>query len=193
LRTARLLAKHQGFSRAAAQGLLRSLAFESLATARDMDQLRAVWQAFDMADRRDAFVAARAAVHAAGHGAFDEARAWLRPLWERLTELGEEERTVIAEALAVCAEGINADWLPRLEAAAQALPRDGAVALAVGTAFAERGIWGKARTLLEAAADDLATPTLARRRAWLALARIAREQGDAERAARCHEAAATVA
>lgn len=192
LRTARLLAKHQGFSKAAAQGLLRSLAFESLGTARDVDQLRSVWLAFDAADRRDAFVAGRAAVHAAGYGAFDDARAWLRPLWERLTELGEEERSAVAEALAVCVEGIGADWLPRLEAASQALPRDGAVSLAVGTAFAERGIWGKARSLLEAAADDPDTPAIARRRAWLALAKIAREQGDAERAARCHEAAATV-
>jgi HemY protein len=192
LRTARLLAKHQGFSRAAAQGLLRALAFESLATARDLDQLRAVWLAFDAADRRDAFVVARAAVHAAGYGAFDEARGWLRPLWEQLTELGEEERIAVAEALVACIDGIGADWLPRLEAAAQALPRDGAVALAVGTALAERGIWGKARLLLEAAADDLQSPVLVRRRAWLALARIAREQGDGERAARCHEAAATV-
>jgi HemY protein len=192
LRTARLLAKHQGFSRAAAQGLLRALAFESLATARDLDQLRAVWLAFDAVDRRDAFVVARAAVHAAGYGAFDEARGWLRPLWEQLTELGEEERIAVAEALVACIDGIGADWLPRLEAAAHALPRDGAVALAVGTALAERGIWGKARLLLEAAADDLQSPVLVRRRAWLALARIAREQGDADRAARCHEAAATV-
>jgi len=42
LKTARLLAKHQGFSKSAAQGLLRSLAFESLDTARDADQLRRV-------------------------------------------------------------------------------------------------------------------------------------------------------
>src|SRR5256714_6061741 len=40
LKTARLLAKHQGFSKVAAQGLLRSLAAESLNTAHDIDQLR---------------------------------------------------------------------------------------------------------------------------------------------------------
>ncbi|HKW82419.1 MAG TPA: heme biosynthesis HemY N-terminal domain-containing protein, partial [Burkholderiaceae bacterium] len=65
LKTARLLAKHQGFSKVAAQGLLRSLAFESLDTAHDIDQLRRVWTAFDPMDRRDAFVAARAAARAA--------------------------------------------------------------------------------------------------------------------------------
>ena len=61
LKTARLLAKHQGFSKGAALGLLRALAFESLDTARDPDQVRRVWEQFDSADRRDAFVVARAA------------------------------------------------------------------------------------------------------------------------------------
>ena len=37
LRTARLLLKHQGFSKTAAQGLLRSLASETLAQAHDID------------------------------------------------------------------------------------------------------------------------------------------------------------
>ncbi|MFX8160640.1 hypothetical protein ABTL01_19970, partial [Acinetobacter baumannii] len=50
LRPARLLAKHQAFSKAAAQGLLRSLAFEALDGARDVDQLRSVWQQLDSAD-----------------------------------------------------------------------------------------------------------------------------------------------
>jgi HemY protein len=40
LKTARLLIKHQGFSTVAAAGLVRSLAFESLDAARDIDQLR---------------------------------------------------------------------------------------------------------------------------------------------------------
>ena len=51
LDTARLLAKHQGFSKSAAQGLLRSLAFESLDTARDVEQLRRVWTQLDALDR----------------------------------------------------------------------------------------------------------------------------------------------
>jgi HemY protein len=50
--------------------------------------------------------------------------------------------------------GIGAEWLPRLESACAALPRDGSVALAAGCALAERGLWGKARALLELAADD---------------------------------------
>lgn len=190
LKTARLLAKHQGFSKVAAQGLLRSLAFESLATAHDADQLRRIWLQFDPVDRRDPFVAARAAGRAAELGAVDEARAWLRPFWERLSELNADERAAVAQALAGAMQGLGPEWLPRLEAASQAYPREGGVALALGCALTERQLWGKARVALEQAAADTTLPAAARRKAWLALARLAQQEGDAARVARCFEAAA---
>ncbi len=192
LKTARLLAKHQGFSKVAAQGLLRSLAFESLDTAHDVDQLRRVWLAFDPMDRRDAFVAARAAARAADLGAFEEARSWLRPFWEHLSELASDERSAIALGLVHAMQGIGPEWLPRLEQASQAFSREGAIALAVGSALAERQLWGKARRLLEQAADDRMLAIAARRKAWLALAQLARQDGDAERAAVCFESAANL-
>ncbi|MEO8804856.1 MAG: heme biosynthesis HemY N-terminal domain-containing protein [Burkholderiaceae bacterium] len=190
LKTARLLAKHQGFSKVAAQGLLRSLAFESLATAHDVDQLRRIWLQFDAVDRRDPFVAARAASRAVELGAVDEARGWLRPFWERLSELGADERAAVAQALAGAMQGVGPEWLPRLEAAAQAYPREAAVALVLGCALTERQLWGKARLALELAAADAGLPAGARRKAWLALARLAQQEGDASRVARCFEAAA---
>jgi HemY protein len=190
LKTARLLAKHQGFSKEAAQGLLRSLAFESLDTARDAEQLRRVWTQLDGLDRRDAFVAARAATCAAGYGASDEARGWLRPFWERLAELAAEERAALALAFAHALPGLGVEWLPRLEAAAQAYGREPAMNYAVGRALAERQLWGKARRLLEESAGEASLPSQARRKAWLTLARIAAQEGDIERAARAHEAAA---
>jgi HemY protein len=193
LKTARLLAKHQGFSKIAAQGLLRSLAFESLDTAHDIDQLRSVWLQFDAVDRRDAFVVARAADRAAALGAYDEARGWLRPLWEQPTELGSDERTAVSLSLVNALPGIGAEWLPWLEAAAATFAREGAVALAVGCALAERQLWGKARRLLEQAAADPTLAAAARRRAWLALASLARHEGDEPRAAACFEAAARLA
>jgi len=174
----------------AAQGLLRSLAFESLDTAHDIDQLRRVWTAFDPMDRRDAFVAARAAARAADLGAFEEARGWLRPFWDRLGELASDERSAIALGLVNAMQGIGPEWLPRLEQASQAFNREGAIALAVGCALAERQLWGKARRLLEQAADDRDLAIVARRKAWLALAQLARQDGDAERVAQCFESAA---
>jgi HemY protein len=192
LKTARLLAKHQGFSKIAAQGLLRSLAFETLDTAHDADQLRRAWLQFDPVDRRDPIVAARAATRAADLGAGDEARGWLRPFWDRLGELGADERAAVALALVSSVQGLGAEWLPRLEAAGQAYSRDGAVALAVGSALAERQLWGKARRLLEQAAADTMLATPARRKAWLALARLAQQEEDEARAARAFEAAASL-
>jgi HemY protein len=190
LKTARLLAKHQGFSKSAAQGLLRSLAFESLDTARDAEQLRRVWTQLDALDRRDPFVAARAASRAAGFGASDEARGWLRPFWDRLSELSSEERAAIALALVAAIDGLGVEWLPRLESAAQAYAHEGAMAFAVGMSLAERQLWGKARRLLEECARDGSLPTSARRRAWLTLARIASEQGDQEGTGRAFKSAA---
>jgi HemY protein len=190
LKTARLLAKHQAFSKSAAEGLLRSLAFESLDTARDIDQLRRVWQQFENIDRRDPFVGARAVTRAADLGAVEEARGWLRPFWDRLSEMTADERAVIAQALARAVPGIGGEWLARLEAASVAYPREGAIALAVGSALAERQLWGKARQLLELAATDAALPVRWRRDAWLRLAHLARQSGDVQRAADCFESAA---
>ncbi len=190
LKTARLLAKHQAFSKVAAQGLLRSLAFESLDGARDADQVRDVWFALETPDRRDPLVAARAAACLAAQDASAEARTWLRPFWDRLDALTEDERAALARGLVACIEGIGPDWLPRLEAASQAYPREAAVAYAVGCALAERELWGKARLLLEQACDAADLDLSSRRHAWLKLAQLAEGQSDAGRAAACYQAAA---
>jgi len=192
LRTARLLAKHQGFSKVAAQGLLRSLASEALDGARDVDQLRLVWQQLDASDRRDVFVAGRAAQCAASLGAPEDGRGWLRPFWDQLDELGSDERAVLAEALVAASPGLGPEWLQRLESAVQRFPRDAQLAYALGHVLAERQLWGKARLTLEQAAEDRSLPAAARRRSWLSLAELANRDGDAERRARCFEAAATL-
>jgi HemY protein len=190
LKTARLLAKHQGFSRTAALGLLRSLAFESLDGARDADQLRRVWSQFDNTDRRDPYVTARAAKCLCEFGDVEEARSWLKPFWERLNDLTGDERAALADALICALPGMGPEWLSRLEAAARSFPRESAVAHAVGCALAERQLWGKARQLLETAATDDTLVNAQRRHAWRTLARLAENEADEARAARCYEAAA---
>lgn len=190
LKTARLLVKHQGLSKAANQGLLRSLAFECLDTAHDIDQLKRTWQVLDVADRRDNFVAARAALRAAQLGAPDEARNWLRPGWERIEGATDDERAALSFALVCAIDGIGVDWLPRLESAQLAFPREAAVAHAVGTALAERQLWGKARQLLDTAVADANLPIAAKRMAWLTLARLAENEGQSDRAASSYRNAA---
>ena len=190
LHTARLLAKHQAFTPVAAQGLLRSLAFEALEGVHDMQQLRRLWEDFDNADRRDPLVAARAALRAARLGSCDDARDWLRPFWDRLNELSRDERDEIALAMAECSAGVGSDWLPRLEQASASFGHEPAVVAAVGTAFAERQLWGKARKLLEQAAASPSLPGTARRKAYRLLARLARDESDETRAQQYDNSAA---
>ncbi|MBS0594858.1 MAG: heme biosynthesis HemY N-terminal domain-containing protein [Rubrivivax sp.] len=192
LQTARLLAKHQAFSPEAAKSLLRTLALEALEAARDADTLRRTWQQLDAADRRDAAVAARAAIRAAGFGVPAEGREWLRPYWDQIAQLAPDERRAVALALLECREGIGSDWLAPLDAAAAALPNDPAVAAAVGAALVERQLWGKARRPLEQAAQAQTLPALPRRRSWRALAQLAEQEGDTERANACAWAAARI-
>jgi HemY protein len=189
LNTARLLANHQAFSPVVAQSLLRSLVGETLESAHDVQQLRRLWSQFDMADRRDPQVAARAAIRAVQLDAAEDARQWLRPFWDRLPELSREDREQVALALVEARVGLGPDWLPRLESAAQAFGHESAVVAAVGMLFAERRLWGKARRLLEQAAASPSLPPRARRAAWRELATLARTEGDEARAVRCEQAA----
>lgn len=192
LHTARLLANHQAYSAVVAQGLLRSLAFEVLDDAHDIDQLRRAWQQFEPADQRDPFVVARAARRAAALGHPGEAGLWLRPLWDRLGELGREGRAELAVALIEVADGIGADWLPRVEAAQREHAAEGAVQAAAGAVLFARQLWGKARRPLEQAARDASLDARVRRRAWRRLAALAREEADDARAAECERAAAEI-
>jgi HemY protein len=192
LHTARLLANHQAFSKAAAQGLLRSLAIEALDAPHDADQLRRTWLQFDSADQRDPFVVARAARRAAALGVSAEGRAWLRPLWDRLDTLEAEGRAEMALALVDTAAGLGAEWLQRIEAAQRAFPAESAVQAAAGAVLAERQLWGKARRPLEQAANDPSLASRARRQAWRALARLADEEGDPDRANACYRSAAAI-
>jgi HemY protein len=187
LRTARLLAKHQGFAPAAAQGIVRTLALETLDTARDADQLRRIWAQLDTVDHRDPYVCARAASRAVELGAPADARTWLRPQWDHLSRLGERERQVLLDAFVLALPGLPADWLPTLEAALVALPQDASLAYAAGRAMAERNLWGRARRLLEGVTTSRSADLALRRHAWRALARIAEQEGDEPRMRHCYE------
>lgn len=192
LQAARLLAKHQAFSPVVAQTMLRALAADTLETAHDLQQLQRLWGQFDSADRRDAAVAARAAQRAVQLDAADEARQLLRPFWDRLSELTRDERELVALALIDARTGMGADWLPRLEAAVQAHGHESPVVAAVGMAYAERQLFGKARGLLEQAAMAPGLPTRTRRGAWRQLAALARGEGDEARALHCEQSAAAL-
>lgn len=190
LKTARLLAKHQGFTAGAAEGLLRSLASEALGAARDVDQLRALWNTLDASDRRDPLVAARAARRMADLGGPQEARQWIAPLWDQIGRLTVEQSTALANALRHALLDLEADWLPRLDATTQAALRNPHLALTLGMALAERQLWGKARGMLLSAANDLDLDADGRRLAWARLGQLAEQEQRHDEAARFFRLAA---
>jgi HemY protein len=192
LQTARLLAKHQGFSPLAAQSLLRSLAFEALDQALDDGQLRRVWMGFDSADRIDPWVVARAARRAMQLGQPALAQSWLWPAWEDVLQLETDEREQLSLALVACAEGLDNRWLPTVEAALARFGREPAVVVAAGITFAQRQLWGKARRLLDQAAGSEGLPAPVRRQALRTLAAIARLESDEIVANLCDRRAAAL-
>lgn len=190
LKTARLLAKHQGFTQTAAEGLLRTLATETLFTARDADQLRLTWSQLDASDRGDPLVVSSAATRLAQLGAPNEARQWLAPLWNRIPQLPHDAVDALAQALSQSLLGLEPEWLPRLDAATPTALRHPGLALALGLALAERQLWGKARSMLLSAANDLDLDLDRRRLAWAKLGQLAEREQRTEEAARFFRLAA---
>ena len=183
LQTARLLAKHQGFSQVAAQSLLRSLAIDVVCAAHDEEQLLRAWQSLDATDRRDVLVGARAAVRARELGRPDLGRDYLAPHWSELARMDADERSALAIALIDCIEGLGNEWLPRVEAAVASHGNEPAILAAAGVVYAERQLWGKARRPLEQTAHTASLPGRVRRQALRRLAFIARLEGDEARGA----------
>jgi len=192
LQTARLLAKHQGFSAQAAQSLLRSLAIEALDQSLDEEQLRRTWLALDNADRADAWVVARAARRANALGQPALGRQWLQTPWEAIGKVEPDARQQLALALAECVVGAGTDWLNRVEAALSRHGHESALVAATGAIFAERQLWGKARRLLTQTAGATELPATVRRQALRRLAALARDEGDEESALRHEQRAAAI-
>jgi HemY protein len=183
LETARLLAKHRAFSTPAAQSIVRGLALELLNAAHDQEQLRQVWQSLDAVER----AMPELAVHAASRlmllkGDAAVARHWLAGAWDGVmhprSELSDKLRVKFILALEDSLEAIDAVWLARIEAVLQARPGEANFEYLAGMACLKRQLWGKAQQLLSHAVITLQDAAL-KRKAWLALAVLAEQRGDA--------------
>ena len=199
--TARLLAKHRAFSPEAARSLVRSLSAELIGQAHDPDQLQAVWDTLDPAERRTPELALRAAQRLLALGGDHAvARQWLHPVWDEMLALPESfssaQRVRLARVLEAgmltTGEASDQEWLARIESAAQANPRDPTLQYLAGMACLHRGLWGRAQMLLAQAARSLQDDGL-RRHAWRALAQLAEQRGDEAAAAQAWKRAADAA
>ena len=203
LETARLLAKHRAFSAEAAQGIVRSLGHELLASAHDAAQLERVWTSLDASERAMPELAIHAAQRMAALGADeapsrDTARQWLLPVWERYATLSDSQRVRLVVALEKTlhtgtdeSASDDAAWLARIEAAQQRSPRDANLQYLCGMGCIQRQLWGKAQQLLSQAAMGLQDTGL-HRNAWRALATLAEQRGDLAAAQTAYQKAAGI-
>lgn len=189
LETARLLAKHGGFSSQAAQSMIRSLATAALSEAHDTDQLIRAWGALTDTERSQTEVATHAALRLVNLSAGSpeaqdlhvRARAWLEPIWQHYPKLPESAQIRLVRALeaSFSSDGAAVDqaWLAKIETAQRQLPHDTRLQYLAGIACLHRQLWGKAQQLLSGCAAHLGDENL-KRSAWRHLAFLAEQRGD---------------
>ncbi len=190
LETARLLAKHGGFSASAAQSMVRSLAASALSEAHDADQLTRTWQALQESEQGMPEVATHAVLRLVNMSAGspeaqelqERARAWIQPVWQRYPQLGESAQIRVIKAIdasltAAASAGLDHAWLARIEAAQRQLPHDARLQYLAGMACLHRQLWGKAQQLLSVSAMHLGDEGL-QRNAWRSLAWLAEQRDD---------------
>ncbi len=201
LETARLLAKHRAFSEVAAQGLLRALALEFVATAYDRDQMQVVWHELDAAERTTPEVAIEACRRMLQlDGDVEAALGWLLPVWQRMVskpdELTELQRVqlirILETGFALASVEQQAPWLTRIEQAQMASPGDAILQYLAGTICLRLQLWGKAQQLLKQSQPRLQNAAL-QRSAWAALAELAEQRADLVGATQAWKNAAKVA
>jgi HemY protein len=189
LETARLLGKHRAFSEAAGRSIVRGLATEMLRTCHDPAQLQKAWSQLDEAERRMPEVALQAGERMLALGGdFTLVQQWLLPIWEQLVRPASTLPQELRLRLVVLLESgfhqtpgqPDAVWLARIEAAQMGNPREALLQYLAGIACMHLSLWGKAQQLLRQSLTQLTDAAL-RRRAWVALARLAerREDGSA--------------
>lgn len=187
LDTARLLAKHRAFSPAASASVVRGLLLASIRDARDTSSLQQFWLSLDEEERAMPEVAIPATERLIELGGeAPQARTWLLPVWEHL--LGhpgprtEAHLLKLVQVLQSCLSKLDGAWLARIEAAANAHPREPRLQYLAGMACVQRELWGKAQLLLSRAAPQLQDPLLCTR-AWQRLALMAEHRGDMQASA----------
>jgi HemY protein len=194
LETARMLAKHRAFSPAASASIVRGLVLELIHDTRDTGRLQQLWLDLDPDERvmpEIAVPAARQLVRLGGD--LSQARAWLLPVWEyataRMEALSESQMQTLVLALQDCLDGIDSQWLARIETASRNNPREPRLQYLAGMACVQRQLWGKAQQLLTQCAPQLGAGPL-RVHAWQQLARMAEHRNDSEAAAAAWKQAA---
>ncbi len=190
LDTARLLAKHGAFSALASRSLLRGLFMDGLRACHDADQVRALWRSTDARDRQDPDLALAAAqrlltmadAHANGDahaaGVLATCREWVVPLWDAYATLNPGQQQALVQLVRAVFDGADAQWLARVETLQRQRPADPLLQFLAADVFYRQALWGKAQALFTQAVRGVPQPLKAH--AWVRLAELAEQRGDAE-------------
>ncbi|EYC50779.1 heme biosynthesis protein HemY [Hylemonella gracilis str. Niagara R] len=212
LETVRLLSKHRAFSDTATQVIVRGLVSEVLRDAHDQTQLLQAWEALEPAERElpEAALQAGERMLALGEGtdkggsAFTRVLRWLEPVWEQLVRPALPASAIASMSAASVVQGAatasalrlrlvlllergfdrmppDAAWLGRIETAQMTNPGDPLLQYLAGVTCMRLSLWGKAQQLLKQSLTQLKDEGL-RRRAWVALARLAEQREDPQAA-----------
>ena len=203
LETARLLAKHRAFSVSAGQSIVRGLVLEFINATHDAAQLEKVWATLDAQERSNpdiAITAAKRSLSLQAKAALS--RGWLLPVWDQMLQsvaaslastdesakkvatpaFTQDQRVGLVEALeqgfALASDAPDTEWLTRIEGAQLRYPGDPILQYLAGMACMHLKLWGKAQQLLTQSLPQLRSARLARS-AWLSLALLAEQRGDA--------------
>lgn len=198
LDTARLLAKHGGFSPEAAQSIIRGLLTEEIHGAQDNEQLQSIWNNMPATERASpdlAITAARKLMDLSGNAA--TARQWLLPVWQAQLDTPQTLSTTQMDRLITVLQhsldALDAQWLARIENAHRQHPQNARLQYLAGMACVQRQLWGKGEQLLQQAGQHLPPGTL-RAHAWKTLALLAEQRDDAASATQAwREAACSIA
>lgn len=186
LDTARLLAKHGGLSPEAASSITRGLILEQLHNTHDAEQLQRLWKDLPQSERNTpdiALAAARKLVELQGDAS--QARNWLLPVWEQYLsnpqDLSALQTQRLFSVMQQALDGLDANWLARIESAQHAAPQEPRLQYLAGMACVQRQLWGKGEQLLHNAVPRLSDTSL-RASAWKALAVLAEQREDSNAA-----------
>ncbi|HEX7810737.1 MAG TPA: heme biosynthesis protein HemY [Burkholderiales bacterium] len=166
------LEKRKVFERPVVAQLRRQAIIESLKhKALDTKSLREYWDRLPDEDKTESRIAAAAAAGFVELGACDDARRIIEQSVERLWDQG---------LIALYSECLGTDVTVRLERSEKWLeshPKDAVLLLTLGRLCAHQGLWGKARSYLDASLSIESTHS-----AHLELARLLEREGKVEQA-----------
>lgn len=176
------LEKRKVFERPVVAQLRRQAIIESLKNkALDMKSLREYWDRLPEEEKSESRIAAAAAAGFVDLGDCDDARRIIEQSVERLWDPG---------LIALYSERLGTDVRQRLERAEKWLElhrKDAVLLLTLGRLCAHQGLWGKARSYLDASLSIESTHS-----AHLELARLLEREGKTEQAAAHYQKALDV-